>query len=253
MKLNSQCILCLLKRHEETALKHGDQEQATAFIRDLMRLLSEGPADMSAPFYTPGITKLFTEHFLAIAPDYVKVEVIPHHGGDGFLIPISSPAYKAAEKAVEEVFGRKHTKGNTCSNLSSSRALSDVTVAHGGEYAASAVGEVNVVAKMKAQGISLSQLIARIEKYQNSGEINFRLEDKKGAMDAVRDYFMQAEKATAYMDFDGYRVEFPDWWFNIRPSNTEPYLRFICEASSEELLKEKLETVNEILKTKFGA
>ena len=97
---------------------------------------------------------------------------------------------------------------------------------------------INVVAKMKAQGVSLSQLIARIEKYQNSGEINFRLEDKIGAMDAVRDYFMNTEKSTAYMDFDGYRVEFPDWWFNIRPSNTEPYLRFLCEATSKELLDE---------------
>ena len=111
----------------------------------------------------------------------------------------------------------------------------------------------NVVAKMKAQGVSLSQLIARIEKYQNSGEINFRLEDKKGAMDAVRDYFMSAEKATAYMDFDGYRVEFPDWWFNIRPSNTEPYLRFLCEATSKELLEEKVAKVKEILTTQFGA
>lgn len=63
MKLNSQCILCLLKRHEETALKHGNQEQATAFIRDLMRLLAESPADMSAPYYTPGIAKLFCDHY----------------------------------------------------------------------------------------------------------------------------------------------------------------------------------------------
>ena len=63
MKLNSQCILCLLKRHEETALKHGDQEQATAFIRDLMRLLAEGPEAMSAPYYTPGIAKLFCDHY----------------------------------------------------------------------------------------------------------------------------------------------------------------------------------------------
>ena len=51
------------------------------------------------------ITRLFEEHFKAIAPDYVKVEVKPHHGGDGFLIPISSPAYKAAEKAMTEVYG----------------------------------------------------------------------------------------------------------------------------------------------------
>ena len=111
----------------------------------------------------------------------------------------------------------------------------------------------NVVAKMKAQGVSLSQLIARIEKYQNSGEINFRVEDKKGAMDAVRDYFMGTEKSTAYMDFDGYRVEFPQWWFNIRPSNTEPYLRFLCEATSKELLDEKVAKVREILTTQFGA
>ena len=112
---------------------------------------------------------------------------------------------------------------------------------------------LNVIAGMKSKGISLSGLISRIEKYQNSGEINFRIEDKRGAMDAVRDYFMGSEKATAYMDFNGYRVEFPDWWFNIRPSNTEPYLRFICEASSKELLDSKVSAVRRILSEKFGA
>ena len=63
MRLDSQCILCLLKRHSETAAKCGSEEQVTAFTRDLMRLLCDGPVEMSAPFYTPGITKLFTEHF----------------------------------------------------------------------------------------------------------------------------------------------------------------------------------------------
>ncbi len=112
---------------------------------------------------------------------------------------------------------------------------------------------LDVVAAMKAKGISLSRLIAGIEKYQNSGEINFRIEDKQGAMDAVRDHFISTEESTAYMDFDGYRVEFPQWWFNIRPSNTEPYLRFICEATSRELLDEKIAVVKEILETRFGA
>ena len=106
---------------------------------------------------------------------------------------------------------------------------------------------LDVIAAMKAKGISLSQLIARIEKYQNSGEINFRLDRKQEAMDAVCDYFMSTEKSTAYMDFDGYRVEFPDWWFNIRPSNTEPYLRFLCEATTKELLDEKVAKVREIV------
>ena len=112
---------------------------------------------------------------------------------------------------------------------------------------------LNVIAKMKKSGVTLSGLISRIEKYRNSGEINFKLEDKRGAMDAVRDYFMKEEKATAYMDFDGYRVEFPQWWFNIRPSNTEPYLRFICEASSQELLDEKVRKVKDLLSGEFAA
>jgi phosphomannomutase len=55
------------------------------------------------------------------------------------------------------------------------------------------------------------------------------------------------------MDFDGYRVEFPQWWFNIRPSNTEPYLRFLCEATTKELLDEKVSMVRKILTEQFGA
>ena len=51
------------------------------------------------------ISKLFTDHFLNIAPPYVKVEVKPYESGDGFLIPISSDAYKAASRAIAEVYG----------------------------------------------------------------------------------------------------------------------------------------------------
>lgn len=112
---------------------------------------------------------------------------------------------------------------------------------------------MRVVAKMKKEGVTFSQMIARIARYENSGEINFRLEDKKGAMDAVRDFYSAQEEPLSYMDFDGYRLDFKDWWFNIRPSNTEPYLRFLCEASSRELLEKKIAEVKEILFTKFNA
>lgn len=112
---------------------------------------------------------------------------------------------------------------------------------------------LRVLAAMKKDGVTFSQLIRKISRYQNSGEINFKLEDKKGAMDAIKNHFESQEKPTAFMDFDGYRVEFPDWWFNIRPSNTEPYLRFICEATSKEVLDTKIAEVKEILKTQFAA
>ena len=112
---------------------------------------------------------------------------------------------------------------------------------------------LGIVADLKKEGRTLSQAIEGIVRYKNSGEINYRVEDKAGAMDAVRDFFTAQEKPSAFMDFDGYRVEFPTWWFNIRPSNTEPYLRFICEASSEELLKEKIALTDKLLKERFGA
>lgn len=109
---------------------------------------------------------------------------------------------------------------------------------------------LRIVAKLKKEGRTFSEAMAGIAAYANSGEINFKIEDKAGAMDAVKDYFMSRDKATAFMDFDGYRVEFKDWWFNIRPSNTEPYLRFICEASSRNLLEQKITQTKEIL-TKY--
>ena len=111
---------------------------------------------------------------------------------------------------------------------------------------------LRIVSAMKKEGIKLSEEIDRLTGYENSGEINYKVEDKKGAMDAVKAYFETAETPTKVMDFDGYRLEFPQWWFNIRPSNTEPYLRFICEATSQELLQEKIKLADEIIVKKFG-
>ena len=112
---------------------------------------------------------------------------------------------------------------------------------------------LRIVAALKRQGKTLSAQIAEIAGYCNSGEINFRLEDKPGAMAAVRDHFAAQEKPLKLMDFDGFRLEFADWWFNIRPSNTEPYLRFICEARTEALLQEKVAQARKLLEEQFAA
>lgn len=106
---------------------------------------------------------------------------------------------------------------------------------------------LRVVSQNKAFGKSLSLLIKEIRKYEGSGEINFKLEHKQEAMDCVRDYFISQEDPTAYYDFDGYRVEYRDWWFNIRKSNTEPYLRLIIEARNISLLESKLEVIHKLL------
>lgn len=107
---------------------------------------------------------------------------------------------------------------------------------------------LRILSGMKKNGISVSQAINNIKAYENSGEINYKLDRKQEAMDAVRDYFTGNEHPTASYDFDGYRIEFQDWWFNIRPSNTEPYLRCLLEARSQELLKEKTKTMDDIIR-----
>src|SRR5574344_1475361 len=108
---------------------------------------------------------------------------------------------------------------------------------------------LSILSDLKREGKTLSQVIDKIAAYNNSGEINFKIERKAEAMEAVKDWFTSVEKPTAIMDFDGYRVEFPDWWFNIRPSNTEPYLRLIAEAKGEKMLQEKVAKAREIIES----
>lgn len=107
---------------------------------------------------------------------------------------------------------------------------------------------LHVFSDMKRKGVSVSQLIAKIKQYANSGEINFTIERKKEAMEAVKEHFCALEPPEKVLDFDGYRIEFKDWWFNIRPSNTEPYLRLLMEARTEDLLRAKLDEMEQVLK-----
>ncbi len=107
---------------------------------------------------------------------------------------------------------------------------------------------LNILKQFKKEGKTFSQLISSISEYANTGEVNFKIEHKQEAMDAVKDYFFENEYPEQFYDFDGYRLEFENWWFNIRPSNTEPYLRFLAEAKTEALLQQKTEIIYNILK-----
>ena len=233
-------------------------------VADLKRLVAETKADIGVIFDGDADRVMFVdENSRFISPD-LMIAVLGHY----FLEERGEKGYIhqdiRSSKAVGEYLAPMGGVMNTwrVGRAYAALKLREIDGVYGGELAGhyyfrdffysdsgllAAILILNVVAKMKAQGVSLSQLIGRIEKYQNSGEINFRLERKKEAMDAVRDYFMAHEQSTAYMDFDGYRVEFPQWWFNIRPSNTEPYLRFLCEATTKELLDEKVAKVREII------
>ncbi len=104
---------------------------------------------------------------------------------------------------------------------------------------------LNVVKALKEEGKTLSSFLKDIIVYANSHETNFKLENKDGAINAL--YNKYAPSADKVMDFDGYRIEYPDWWFSVRKSNTEPFLRIVCEAKSEEMLKEKMDEISAII------
>ncbi len=89
---------------------------------------------------------------------------------------------------------------------------------------------------IRETGRTLSELVAPLERYHSTGEINFRVDDKEGMIRRLADIFSDGE-----IDYlDGITVQYEDWWFNVRPSNTEPYLRLVLEARSRELMDENM-------------
>jgi len=161
-----------------------------------------------------------------------------------------------------------HTKGNTVSNLSSTRALKDITMKHGGEYHASAVGEVNVVNKMKAVkaviggegngGIIVPELhygrdaLAGIALFLShlalSGKSIKQLRntypdyfirknnitlDNGIDLKAIFDKLQKKYKGQPLNTEDGLKIEFENDWVHLRSSNTEPIIRIYAESNFE--------------------
>ncbi len=92
-------------------------------------------------------------------------------------------------------------------------------------------------------GVPMSQLVAPLHRYAKSPEINFEVEDKEGMMRALASRYSNGE----IDHLDGVTVQYPDWWFNVRPSNTEPLLRLVLEAKTpEDLEKRERELVGQL-------
>ena len=95
-----------------------------------------------------------------------------------------------------------------------------------------------VLAILSREKGSFSELIAGIVKYHYSGEINFKTDAKDRIIKAVLSEYRN-QPGARLTDIDGIRLDFPDWWFNLRKSNTEPYLRLVVEAGSAQALAER--------------
>lgn len=177
----------------------------------------------------------------------------------------------------------EHTPGSTVSNLSSSRGLRDVTRRHGCEYTAAAVGEVNVVTKMKETGAiiggegnggviypaihygrdalvgvalfltmmaksgkKVTEIKAALPQYaiaKNKIQLTPELD-----VDAILEEVKVRFKDEEITDIDGVKIDFPDSWVHLRKSNTEPIIRIYSEASTMERADALADEIKKIIK-----
>jgi len=243
--------------HEPNPLEDSAQEQIKALVKKErcdIGLLFDGDADR--------IT------FIDEKGRFINPDLIIAFLGDYFLGERQQKGIVLQDirssRAIQEYLNRYQAKVETwrVGRAYAALKLRQLDGCYGGEvaghyyfrdfyYSDSALLAASIVLRLlaarKKEGKTMSQIIDDITPYHNSGEINFRIERKQEAMDAVKAHFVQAENPERFLDFDGFRLDYPEWWLSIRPSNTEPYLRFLCEAKSETRLQELITAVKNII------
>jgi len=187
------------------------------------------------------ITALLVPYFLARKPksavvydlrsSRVVMEEIIKHGGTPRRERVGHAFMKKAMRDSHAVFGGE-LSGHFYYEQNYYADSAVITLVH----------TLNVISEKDEP---LSELIRPLRRYASSGEINFKVENKQAKMD---------ELARRYSDgqadqLDGVTIGFKEWWFNCRPSNTEPLLRLNVEARSQEILEEKLGEIQEQLGT----
>ena len=104
---------------------------------------------------------------------------------------------------------------------------------------------IEILNLVRRRGMKFSEVVQPLERYAKSPEINFMVEDKAGKIKELEQRY--ADGKIDYLD--GITVEYSDWWFNVRPSNTEPYLRLVLEAATDDALAERTSELEELLGT----
>jgi len=213
----------------ERAVEEHDCDLGVAFDGDADRaiLINEKGRAVSADI----ITGLLAPRFLRVEPgativydlrsSWATKEAIEEAGGVPLRERVGHSFMKATMRKHNSPFGGE-LAGHFYFRRNFTADSSIMTV-------------IEVLNQIRETGRTLSELVAPLERYHSTGEINFRVEDKDGMIRHLADIFSDGE-----IDYlDGITAQFEDWWFNVRPSNTEPYLRLVLEARTREMMDDK--------------
>jgi phosphomannomutase len=211
-----------------SVLEHG-ADVGLAFDGDADRvfLIDEKAQDVSGSL----LTALVAEAMLAKEPgakivhnlicSWTVPEVIREHGGIPVRTRVGHSFIKQVMAETGAIFGGEH---------SGHYYFRDNYRADSGLIAA-----VVAMQQLSRADVPLSELLAPLKRYSDSGEINSHVKDQAGKIEEIAAVLKDGRQDR----LDGLTVEFEDWWCNIRPSNTEPLLRLNVEARTPELLAEK--------------
>jgi phosphomannomutase len=222
-------------------LEHG-ADIGLAFDGDADRvfLVDERADGVSGSIVTALVAKALLRHNPGAPVVYNLIcswtvpEVIREEGGQPIRTRVGHSFIKQTMAETGAVFGGEH---------SGHYYFRDNYFADSGLIAA-----VVALGELSAAGVALSELLRPFRRYAASGEINTRVEDPTARIEAVA-----ATLADGKQDrLDGLTVEFPDWWCNVRASNTEALLRLNVEARTDDLLADRTAAVLAIIRGEEG-
>lgn len=165
-----------------------------------------------------------------IRPGKITIDMIEEAGGAPVVTKVGHSLIKEKMRAVDAVFA-----GESSGHFF-------LKMPHG-TFEAPEIMILKILQELSASGKTFSQYIAPLQKYHQSGEINFAVTDKDAVFAKLKDKYGQ----NLQYDFDGLSFQWPDWWFNARASNTENKMRLNLEAVSEEVMKEKTKEISDII------
>jgi phosphomannomutase len=223
----------------EEAVKNNQADFGIATDGDADRIFF---VDNEGKAVEPGIiravlAKIFLEERPAakiaydIRPGRITPETILKHGGNPIVTRVGHSLIKA--QAIREgAYFAGESSGHFFLNMPE------------GCYEVPMIVALKIMAELSKSGLTMAEYIKPYHKYFHSGEINSTVADVSSRLVAIKEHFA----AGTINELDGVTIEFQDFWFNVRPSNTEPLLRLNLEAISPEIMEAKRDEVLAVIR-----
>jgi phosphomannomutase len=178
----------------------------------------------------PGSVILYDLRSSNIVPERIK-----ELGGNGFMSRVGHSFIKEQMREHNSIFSGE---------LSGHFYFKFEIEGNSAVYDSGIVMAIKMLNLLSRKSEKLSDLIEPLRKYSASGEINSKVENKDEKIKQIKEKYSEGKLS----ELDGIRIDFDDWWFNVRASNTEPFLRLNLEAKTKELMEQKRDEVLELIR-----